>query len=59
MSGWGWAGLVLMVIGLAEFVLFRFVLAEAAGIKRNMRLLMYNSAFNVLAGAVLFLVSLG
>jgi hypothetical protein len=58
MNGWGWAGSALIVIGGIELVLFRYALAEAAGVKRNMRLLMFNSAFNVLLGAILLVIGL-
>ena len=57
-SAWGWAGLVLILVGLLEFVLFRFVFANAAGIRGHMRLLMLNCAFNLVAGAVLLIIGL-
>jgi hypothetical protein len=57
-SAWGWAGLVLILVGLLEFVFFRFVFANAAGIRGHMRLLMLNCAFNLVAGAVLLIIGL-
>ena len=57
-SAWGWAGLVLILIGLLEFVFFRFVFANAAGIRGHMRLLMLNCAFNLVLGAVLLIIGL-
>jgi hypothetical protein len=57
-SAGGWAGLVLILVGLLEFVLFRFVFANAAGIRGHMRLLMLNCAFNLVAGAVLLIIGL-
>jgi hypothetical protein len=57
-SGWGWAGLALILIGLIEFVLFRFVLAERPSIKSHRGLLMVNAAFNVVVGVVMLIVGL-
>jgi len=50
--------LVLILVGLLEFVLFRFVFANAAGVRSHMRLLMLNCAFNLVAGAVLLIIGL-
>ena len=51
-------GLVLILVGLLEFVFFRFVFANAAGIRGHMRLLMLNCAFNLVAGAVMLIIGL-
>ena len=56
MSGWGWVGSALILIGLIEFVLFRFVLAQRPSVSSHRGLLTVNCAFNVVVGVVLLII---
>lgn len=53
MSVWQAIGLALVVIGVAEVVLFQFLAPRRESIRRRMPLLIANSALNVLVGFAL------
>ncbi len=53
MSLWQWLGVVLVVIGLGEYALFRYLAPRRETIRRRMPLLTANSAVNVVAGGLL------
>jgi hypothetical protein len=56
MSWWTIVGLLLAGAGVAEFVLFRFVLRDRPGIASRMSLLMINAGLNVVVGITLILI---
>ncbi|WP_158221037.1 hypothetical protein [Kineosporia sp. R_H_3] len=56
MSVWQIIGVALVVIGVGEYVLFRYLAPRREDIARRMPLLVANSAFNVVVGAALFVL---
>ncbi|MBI4941245.1 MAG: hypothetical protein HY830_10915 [Actinobacteria bacterium] len=56
MSVWQIIGVALVVIGVGEYVLFRYLAPRRENIARRMPLLMANSAFNVVVGVALFVL---
>lgn len=57
MTLWAWIGAAFILAAVVEFLLFRFVLAEQAGIKRNLRLLMINCVFNATIGIAFLIIA--
>lgn len=56
MSVWQIIGVALVVIGVGEYVLFRYLAPRREDIARRMPLLVANSVFNVVVGAALFVL---
>jgi len=53
MNLWQTVGALLVVIGVAEYVLFRYLAPRRENIRRRMPLLVVNSALNVVVGLAL------
>lgn len=56
MSVWQIIGIALVVIGVGEYVLFRYLAPRRQNIARRMPLLVANSAFNVIVGVALYVL---